>query len=53
MELWAAAVTGSKMWCRLGSSVNADEPVVLKTIIRINCRYERVDESPIYTTLID
>lgn len=47
MELEDVAVAGSRMWCRLGSSVNADDPVVLKTIIRINCRYERVDESPI------
>jgi hypothetical protein len=39
----------STILCRLGSSVKGDGPATLSTIIRINCRNDKVAESPMYT----
>ncbi len=42
-------ITFSTILCRLGSKVKGDGPATLSTIILINCRNDKVAESPIYT----
>ena len=42
----------STILCRLGSKVKGDGPATLSTIILINCRNDKVAESPIYTSTL-
>jgi hypothetical protein len=40
----------STILCLLGSKVKGDGPATLSTIIRINCKNDKVAESPMYTS---